>query len=64
MKKNTIRLTLRGKVVAAILAAITAIAVGYTSMMFVVKSVDEVINYQNQGTVYAQQMAEMRAQAE
>lgn len=64
MKKNTIRLTLRGKVVAAILAAITTIAVGYTSMMFVVKSVDEVINYQNQGAVYAQQMAEMRAQAE
>lgn len=64
MKKNTLRLTLRGKVVMAIVAAITAMAVGYGSFMLLIKAVDEVIAYQDTGAAYAHECAEARFQAE
>ena len=64
MKKNTLKLTLRGKVIVGILATIAAMGMVMGAYAFMVKAIDEVIAYQDTGAAYAQECAEARFQAE
>lgn len=62
MKKNTVKLTFRGKVAVAFLTAIIIAVSVYGTYLFMAKAIDEVIAYQEAGADYAEEIERVRFQ--